>query len=237
MPIPSARAQNHERRHTVGDTVIERLRSRKNITQVELARVAGVTRESVCYWETGQYPIGADGAAKVARALGADADELRQDQHGHHAARLRQAIKDSPAVATKAAADTQVWQLAASMLELAENEDLSDDIRAAAVRFGKALVGSANKAAPAGVSPDPLGRSPASRAISRALAGQDKGPSQSTTFNTSDGRTFEELPSGRTREVKPTESAQKYEDPTTFKTQDGRTFRIDHLGRSVEVRP
>ena len=45
-------------------------RVKKGITQAELARKIGFTRESVCYWENGHKKISLENADKLANALG-----------------------------------------------------------------------------------------------------------------------------------------------------------------------
>lgn len=55
---------------------IKRLREARSITQEELAKKLGVSRQAICMWETERREIKATMLNKIARILGTTADEM-----------------------------------------------------------------------------------------------------------------------------------------------------------------
>jgi putative transcriptional regulator len=57
---------------------VRQLRRSKNMTQDELAKLAGLSRQFVNRLEAGEYGIDEETAPRLALALGVDADEVRE---------------------------------------------------------------------------------------------------------------------------------------------------------------
>lgn len=61
--------ENRDIRHAIGDR-IKILREAANLTQVELARLAGISRSNMVNIEAGKYSVGIDIVHRIASALG-----------------------------------------------------------------------------------------------------------------------------------------------------------------------
>ncbi|MFN8608837.1 MAG: helix-turn-helix transcriptional regulator [Vulcanimicrobiota bacterium] len=57
-------------------TTLPRMRVARGLKQVELARKLGVSRSTVCCWESGERTPSLDQATRLAQALGCTLDEL-----------------------------------------------------------------------------------------------------------------------------------------------------------------
>ena len=55
---------------------LKRIRMQKNITQVELAEMLGISRTAVSMWETGEALPRAETLKRLAKILGCTIDEL-----------------------------------------------------------------------------------------------------------------------------------------------------------------
>ena len=57
-----------------------RIRKSKGMTQAQLARALGVSRATVCKWETCDHDPGIKGLARIANALGVRVSDLMPDE-------------------------------------------------------------------------------------------------------------------------------------------------------------
>lgn len=62
---------------------LKKIRVNKNITQVELSDMTGITQQNISAYETGKNIPLLDSAAKIADALGVSLDELVSIREAH----------------------------------------------------------------------------------------------------------------------------------------------------------
>ena len=60
---------------SIGERILE-LRKQKNISQVQLAKALGISRQAVSKWETGQTQPEADRIPRICAVFSVSADEL-----------------------------------------------------------------------------------------------------------------------------------------------------------------
>ena len=82
---------------TIGET-IQRLRTKRRLSQEQLAELVGVSRQAVSKWELNAALPDTDKLVPLARALGVSVDELlgNVSENGVSEAHLRSAPPDSP---------------------------------------------------------------------------------------------------------------------------------------------